>query len=120
MWLSTEKYRGYSILFQQLVVTLPLKAVRSKVFRTDTAVLRGLKVFPTDSCLPFFAKTGSSKRKLVERNGLILIIPVLAAVGGTGLHHPSGLQSLHFYRSRRQEKLLSMSPRWALTPSLLL
>lgn len=32
MWLSTEKYRGYSILFEQLVVALPLKAVRGKVF----------------------------------------------------------------------------------------
>lgn len=27
---------------------------------------------------------------LVERDGLVLIVPVLAAVGGTGLHHPSG------------------------------
>lgn len=57
---------------------------------------------------------------LVERDGLILIVSVLAAVGGTRLHHPSGLQSLHFGRSSRQAKLLSMSPRWALTPSLLL
>lgn len=27
---------------------------------------------------------------LVEGDGLVLIVPVLAAVGGTGLHHPSG------------------------------
>lgn len=27
---------------------------------------------------------------LVEGDGLVLIVPVLAAVGGAGLHHPSG------------------------------
>lgn len=61
--LGTQKYRGDSILFQQLVVALPLKAVRGKVVRADAAVLGGLKVFPSDSCLPFLTKTGSSKRK---------------------------------------------------------
>ena len=63
MRLGTQKYRGDSILFQQLVVALPLKAVRGKVLRADAAVLGGLKVFPSDSCLPFLTKTGSSKRK---------------------------------------------------------
>lgn len=57
---------------------------------------------------------------LVERNGLILIVSVLAAVGGTGLHHPSGPQSLRFWLPSRRGKLLSVSPRSALTPALLL
>lgn len=57
---------------------------------------------------------------LVERNGLILIISVFAAVGGTGLHHPSGSQSFRFFRPSRQVKLLSMSLLSALTPLLLL
>lgn len=60
------------------------------MLRTDAAVLSGLEVFPSNSCLPLFTKTGTSKRKLVEGDGLVLIVPVLAAVGGTGLHHPSG------------------------------
>lgn len=59
------------------------------MFRTNTAILGGFKIFSSDSCLPFFTKIGSSKRKLVKRNGLILVVSVLAAVGGTGLHHPS-------------------------------
>lgn len=92
MWFSTEKYRGHGILLEELVVALPLKAVWGKVLRTNTAVLGGLKVFSPDSRFPFFTKAGSSQWKLVERHGLILVIPVLAAVSGTGLHHPSGLR----------------------------
>ena len=61
--LGAQKYRGDSILFQQLVVALPLKAVRGEVLRADAAVLCGLKVFPSDGCLPFLTETGSSKRK---------------------------------------------------------
>lgn len=90
MWLSAKKYGGHSVLFQQLVVAFPLKAVWSEVLGTNAAVLGGLKVFSSDSCFPLFTKTGSSKRKFVERNRLILIISVLAAVGGTGLHHSCG------------------------------
>lgn len=63
MRLGAQKYRGDGVLFQQLVVALPLKAVRGEVLRADAAVLGGLKVFPSDSCLPFLTKTGSSKRK---------------------------------------------------------
>lgn len=90
MWLNTQEYRGDSILLQQLVVTLSLKAVRGEVLRTDTAVLRGLEVLPSDGCLPLFAETRPGQRELVEGDGLVLIVAVLAAVGGTGLHHPSG------------------------------
>lgn len=57
---------------------------------------------------------------LVKRNGFILVVSVLAAVGGTGLYHPSGPQLLHFCRPSRQLRLLSVSPRSALIPSLLL
>ena len=57
---------------------------------------------------------------LVKRNGFILVVSVLAAVGGTGLYHPSGPQLPHFCRPSRQLRLLPVSPRSALTPSLLL
>lgn len=56
---------------------------------------------------------------LVKRNRLILMIPVLAAVGGTGLHHPSSPQPSHFCRPSRQVKRLPMSLLSALTLSLL-
>lgn len=63
MWLNTQEYRGDSILLQQLVVTLSLKAVRGEVLRTDTAVLRGLEVLPSDGCLPLFAETRPGQRE---------------------------------------------------------
>lgn len=55
------------------------------------------------------ARAAAEGHLLVKRNRLILVIPVLAAVGGTGLHHPASPQSLHFCRSSRQVKLLPMS-----------
>lgn len=60
------------------------------MLRADAAVLGGLEVFPFNSCLPLLTKAGASKRKLVEGDGLVLVVAVLAAVGGAGLHHPSG------------------------------
>lgn len=78
MWLNTEEYGGDSILLQQLVVALSLKAVRGEVLRTDTAVLRGLEVLPSDGCLPLFAETrpGQREPEKTQRAVLTLIMGI--------------------------------------------
>lgn len=37
------------------------------MFRTNTAILGGFKVFSSHSRLPFFTKTGSGKRKPAKK-----------------------------------------------------
>lgn len=86
MWLNTEEYRGDSILLQQLVVALSLKAVRGEVLRTDTAVLRGLEVLPSDGCLPLFAETRPGQRepektRLALINGITCSSPAVTTLG---------------------------------------
>lgn len=90
MGLDVEEYGGHGVLLQELVVALSLEAVWSKVLRTDAAVLGGLEVLPFNRCLPLLTETGTGERELVEGDGLVLVVAVLAAVSGAGLHHPSG------------------------------
>ena len=70
MCIGTKECCGYSTLFPYLVA-LPFRAVWSKVFWTNTAIL-GYKVFSSDSCLPFFSKTGSGLWNLWKEMGLSL------------------------------------------------
>lgn len=60
---SVTKYCGHSILFEELVIALPLKAIGGKVFGANAAVLGRLEVFPLNSSFPLLAKVGSCKRK---------------------------------------------------------